>query len=130
MPPRLPLTILPHTLAVCRFDASAPIPRWIEGAPGFVSVTRTDDELSVIAPQERVPAGVEGERDYRAIKVRGPIPVNLIGIFASLAAPLAEAGLSIFPVATYDTDYVLLKARDLGRAVEVLRSAGHTVSEA
>jgi hypothetical protein len=125
----LPLTVLPHTLAVCRFDASAPIPAWIDGASGFVSVTRTDDELSVIAPQERVPVGVQCERDYRAIKVRGPLPVNLIGIFASLAAPLADAGLSIFPVATYDTDYVLLKACDLARAVDVLRAAGHAVGE-
>jgi hypothetical protein len=129
MPDGLPLTVLPQTLAVCRFDAAAPIPVWLEGVRGFVSMTRTDDELSVVAPQERVPAGLQCERDYRAIKVRGPLPLNLIGIFASLATPLAEAGLSIFPVATYDTDYMLLKARDLGRAIDVLRSAGHTVSE-
>lgn len=129
MPP-LPLVVLPHTLAVCRFDSTAPIPRWIEGAEGFVSVTRTDDELSVIAPQERVPAGVQCEREYRAIKVRGPLPVNLIGIFASLATPLAKAGISIFPIATYDTDYVLLKAKDLASATEVLRSAGHTMTGA
>jgi hypothetical protein len=126
----LPLIVLPQILTVCRFGASTPIPAWINGASGFVSVTRTDDELSVIAPQERVPAGVQCERDYRAIKVRGPLPVNLIGIFASLATPLAEAGLSIFPVATYDTDDVLLKMRDLARAIDVLRAAGHTVSEA
>jgi hypothetical protein len=127
--PSLPLVVLPYTLAVCRFDPSADIPGWVEGARGFVSVTRTDEELSVIATQERVPVGVRCERDYRAIKVRGPLPVSLIGIFASLATPLAEAAISIFPVATYDTDYVLLKANDLDRAAEVLRSAGHIVSE-
>ena len=94
-----------------------------------MSVTRTDDELSVIAPQHLVPADAQCERDYRVIKVRGPLPVDLIGVFASLATPLAAAGLSIFPLATYDTDYVLLKARDLVRAIDVLRAAGHVVDE-
>ena len=117
---------------MCRLEPDAPAPTWAEGAAaaaaGFVSVTRTEDELSVICPQERVPGGVRCERDYRAIKVRGPLPVNLVGIFASLAAPLAEAGLSIFPIATYDTDYVLVKGADLPRALEALRGAGHEVA--
>jgi uncharacterized protein len=125
---RLPLLILPRTLAVCRLPPDAPVPAWVAGATEFVSVTRTDDELSVICPQERVPDGVRCEPDYRAVKVRGPLPVNLIGIFVSLAVPLAEAGLSIFPIATYDTDYVLVKGSDLARAVDVLRRAGHEVT--
>ena len=126
--PHLSLLVLPHNLAVCRLPSDAAVPAWAESGAGFVSVTRTDDELSVTCPQERVPDGVRCERDYRALKVRGPLPMNLVGIFASLAAPLAEAGLSIFPIATYDTDYVLVKAADLARALEVLRRAGHEVA--
>jgi hypothetical protein len=127
--PRLPLVVLPDALAVCRLAADAPLPAWAaEGAPAFVSVTRTRGELSVVCPQERVPSGVRCERDYRALEVRGPLPVDLVGIFASLAAPLADAGLSIFPIATFDTDYVLVKDADLPRALEALRGAGHEVS--
>ena len=126
--PRLPLVVLPQTLAVCRLAPDAQPPAWADRASGFVSVTRTDEELSVICPQERVPDGVLCERNYRAIKVRGPLPVNLVGIFASLAEPLAAAGLSIFPIATFDTDYVLVNGADLPRALEALRGAGHEVS--
>jgi hypothetical protein len=76
-----------------------------------------------------VPAGVTCERDYRAIRVRGPLPLNLVGILASIADPLAAAGLSIFAISTYDTDYVLVKARQLNSALEALRQAGHQITQ-
>jgi hypothetical protein len=75
-----------------------------------------------------VPAGVPCERDYRAVRVRGPLPLDLIGIVAAIADPLAEAGLSIFAISTYDTDYVLVKARELEEALRVLRLAGHRIT--
>jgi hypothetical protein len=75
-----------------------------------------------------VPAGVTCERDYRAVRVRGPLPLNLIGIVAAIADPLAEAGLSIFAISTYDTDYVLVKARELEEALRALRRAGHQIT--
>jgi hypothetical protein len=68
------------------------------------------------------------ERDYRAVRVRGPLPLDLIGIVAAIADPLAEAGLSIFAISTYDTDYVLVKARELEEALRVLRLAGHRIT--
>ncbi|HEY9444359.1 MAG TPA: ACT domain-containing protein, partial [Gemmatimonadales bacterium] len=64
---------------------------------------------------------------YRAFRVRGPLPLDLIGILAAIADPLAEAGLSIFAISTFDTDYVLVKSRDLPAAVEALERAGHQV---
>jgi hypothetical protein len=76
-----------------------------------------------------VPAGVACERDDRAIRVRGPLPLNRVGILASIADPLAEAGLSIFAMSTYDTDYVLVKARQLDPALEALRQAGHQITQ-
>ena len=60
--------------------------------------------------------------------MRGPLPLDLIGILASIAEPLAEAGLSIFAISTYDTDYVLVKGRDLDTAVRALKRAGHQVT--
>ena len=127
--PHLPLDVLAETLAVCRLSADSPVPAWVAAASPFTTITRTPDELSITTVQTAVPTGVPCERDYRAIKVRGPLPLDLIGIFASLAGPLAEAGLSIFAISTYATDYVLVKHQDLPAALDVLRQAGHTVTE-
>ena len=127
-PAGLPLDLLPDTLAVCRLEAGTPLPVWAlaDDSP-FTTISRTLDELSVTAPQSRVPADVRCERDWRVLRVRGPLPLDLVGILASIAAPLAEAGIAIFPIATFDTDYVLVKARDLDRAVAALERAGHRV---
>lgn len=126
--PRLPLSLLPEPLALCRFPADAPVPAWTAEARQFLTLSRTPDELSVVADERAVPAEVEAQRGYRALRVDGPLPLDLVGIFAAIAGPLAEAGLPIFPIATFDTDYVLLHGDVLERALEVLREAGHRVS--
>jgi hypothetical protein len=123
----LPLQVLPDTLAVCRLPPDADLPSWATGPAAFVTVSRTAEELSITAVQRAVPAGVRCERDYRALRVRGTLPPDLVGILLSIAEPLARAGLSIFAISTYDTDYVLVKARDLPAALEALRAAGHDV---
>ena len=125
--PRLPLVVLAEPLGVCRLSADAPIPPWAQGSAHFVTISRTPDELSITIDQVQVPPGVPCERDYRAIKVQGPLPFDLIGTFASMAGPLADAGISIFTISTYDTDYVLVKQHDLEAVLEVLREAGHSV---
>jgi hypothetical protein len=126
--PRLPLELLPDTLAVCRLEAGAPVPSWAARPSRFLTVSHTAEELSITTLQSTVPAEVPCERDYRALRVRGPLPLDLIGILASIADPLAAAGLSIFAISTYDTDYVLIKARDLATALQALRHAGHQVT--
>ena len=125
--PSLPLEVLPDTLAICRLPPDAPLPDWAVGPAAFLTVSRTPDELSVTAVQRLVPHGARCERDYRALRVRGTLPPDLVGILLSIADPLAKAGLSIFAISTYDTDYVLVKARDLPAAIEALRAAGHDV---
>jgi hypothetical protein len=126
--PKLPLELLPDTLAVCRLAPDAPVPEWSAISRGFVTISRTAEELSITTVQARVPPGVQCERDYRALRVRGPLPLNLIGILASIADPLAAAGLSIFAISTFDTDYVMVKSRDLEAALEALKRAGHRLS--
>jgi hypothetical protein len=125
--PRLPLDLLPDTLAICRLDAAAPLPGWAAGPSRFLTVSRTAEELSITAVESAVPPGQRCERDYRAFRVRGPLPLDLIGILASIADPLAEVGVSIFAISTYETDYVLVKERDLATAVRALEHAGHQV---
>lgn len=126
--PLLPLELLPDTLAICRLEPGAPVPSWATGPSRFLTVSRTPEELSITTLQSKVPAELPCERDYRALRVRGPLPLNLIGIVAAIADPLAAAGLSIFAISTYDTDYVLVKGRDLEPALQALRRAGHQVS--
>src|SRR3954470_13326377 len=125
---RLPLVVLPDTLAICRLPADAPVPAWAASVTKFLTVSRTPEELSITAVQSAVPDGVRCERDYRAVRVRGQLPPDLVGILLSIAEPLAEAGVSIFAISTYDTDYVLIKERDLAAALKALREAGHQIS--
>lgn len=119
------LAVLPDIFAICRLAASAPIPAWACG--NFVSITRALDELSIVCPQSNVPDGIVCERDWRALRVEGKLDFALTGILASLSAPLAAAGISIFAISAFDTDYVLVRARDLGRAMRVLQETGHYV---
>ena len=100
-----------------------PIPEWAHS--GFFSMTRTPDELSIVCNEEIVPDGVACEKGWHCLQVKGPLDFALTGILASLAAPLAEAGISIFAISTYDTDYFLVK--ELDRAIAVLFKAGHNV---
>jgi uncharacterized protein len=122
----LRIALLPHRLAVCRLESTAETPSWIAGA--FTSVTRTADELSIVGDEASVPDGVQAERGWRVLKVEGPIPFEMTGVAAALVGPLAEARISVFVLATYDTDYLLLKEETFSRAVEVLRAAGHEIA--
>jgi hypothetical protein len=128
-PPRhsLPLEVLPDLLSVCRLPPDAALPEWATVPAPFLTISRTPEELSITTLQTAVPPAVRCERDYRALRVRGTLPPDLVGILLSIAEPLAQAGLSIFAISTYDTDYVLVKARDLPAALEALRRAGHKV---
>ena len=123
----LTLELVPGRFAVCRLDAGAPVPEWAAAPAPFCSVTRTDEELSVVCAEPAVPPGARAEGGWRCLRVKGPLGFGLTGILASLAVPLASSGVSIFVVSTYDTDYVMLQERDLERAAHALERAGHAL---
>lgn len=122
----LRLLVLDGRLAVCRLEPGAGIPAWASKGD-FFSVTRTPEELSVVCPDEDVPADVRSEGGWRALKLEGPFEFTQVGVLASVTVPLAEAGVGIFAVSTFDTDYVLLKEDQLDPAVAALRGHGHEV---
>ncbi len=124
----LTLAFLPDRYAVCRLGADDPVPDWAYSR-GFVSITRTPEELSIVCPQDCVPPNVTCRRDWRCLKVDGPIDFAQIGVLASLAGPLADAGIPLFVVSTYDTDYLLVSEPRATRAVEVLMDAGHRIKK-
>lgn len=122
----LPLVILPDRLAVCRLPADAPFPDWAR--PGdILALVRTGDELSVVCTERFVPPDVRAERGWRALQVQGPLEFAMVGVLASIANPLARAGVSIFVLSTFDTDYILVKEAALERAVEALSQEGFLV---
>jgi len=123
----LSLVVLRETFAVCKLTQGVPIPDWATQGR-FSSITRTPDELSILCGQEHVPEGVAHEGDWRCLQVIGPLAFSMVGILLSLLSPLAQAGIGIFAVSTYDTDYLFVKARDLEAAVHALAQSGHHIS--
>jgi hypothetical protein len=124
---RLTLVPVPGTFAVCRLGPDVPWPDWVAGGP-FSSVTRTAGEVSVVCDQAAVPPGVRSEAGWRCLRVAGTLAFSAVGILAGLVDPLAAAGVSVFVVSTFDTDYVLVQNVDLERLILALRQHGHAVS--
>ncbi|TDR44889.1 hypothetical protein DFR29_10570 [Tahibacter aquaticus] len=124
---RLALRRLPGDYAVCRLDAAAAIPAWADG-DGFVSISRSAEELSVLCRSERVPAEVRQDGPWACFALLGPFAFEQSGIVLAVIRPLSEAGLGVFVVSTFDGDHVLVKAHEAVRAVELLAAAGHRLS--
>lgn len=122
----LRLVVVPGRLAVCRLAPDASLADWMQTG-AVSSITRTADELSVVCDEADVPEGIRSERGWRAFRVEGPLDFGLTGVLAALAVPLAEAGVSIFAVSTFDTDWLLVKADRLDQAIYSLREVGHIV---
>jgi uncharacterized protein len=99
-----------------------------DGGP-FFSVTRTRDELCVVCSEDMVPESISRARGWCALKLDGPFDLSMVGILASVALPLAEAGASIFAVFTFDTHYVLVREEQLDLAVDTLRASGHRIGD-
>ncbi len=120
----LEIEVLPEVYAIVALPPSADWPRWAaRGA--LVSVTRTREELSVVCLESDVPGHLESAGGWRALLLRGPFELDTVGVLASLAAPLAEAGVPVFVVSTFHTDYLLVHDELVARAREALESAGH-----
>lgn len=91
---------------------------------------KTDEEISLVCPVEDVPANTLRREDgWRAFRIQGVLDFSLIGILAKIAGLLAENGVSIFAVSTYNTDYVLVKKESYPKALEVLARAGYTIAD-
>lgn len=118
-------------LAVCRLPAGTDLPGWAQVPAGPLhAVTRTVDEVSVVTSAGVVPDDAQAERGWRALAVRGPLDFGLTGVLAGLAGPLADAGVPVFVVSTFDTDWVLVPGGRLPDAVRALSAAGHVVDGA
>lgn len=120
------LKLLDETFAIARLDSRAPVPAWATQSR-FHSVTRIGSELSIVCPEGNLPSDVLAVKGWRCLGVEGPLDFQLTGVLASLAGPLADGGISLFAISTYETDYLLVKQESLAAAIDALRSAGHSI---
>jgi uncharacterized protein len=126
---RFELSLLPERFAIARLAVGAPLPSWAAQGP-FFSITRTADELSVVTLAGNIPQGVQNQAGFRVLRVHGPFALSEIGVVSALAAPLADAKISLFVISTFDTDYLLVSPEQLQAAVATLEKAGHKVQDA
>lgn len=121
--PTFDFAVHPERLAICRLPAAAAVPPWAQG--GFVTVSRTAQELSVVCAQRFVPAEVQHDRDKVAFGIVGVVPMTSVGILASLCRALADASVPVFVISTYDTDWLLVSAPRFDAARAALAAQGH-----
>lgn len=123
---RLKFRRLPASFAVCRLPADALVPE-AAAIAGFISITRTDEELSIVCPIDQAPQNAKCELPWTCFKLEGPFAFPLTGVLASFLDPLAERCIPIFAISTFDTDYVLVKEEHAAIALEALQAAGHVL---
>jgi hypothetical protein len=123
------LRVLEGDYAVCRLGLLSDTPPTPDRGAGFWSLTEVGEERSLVCLEDLVDGswaeGATVVRGWRILEVLGPLDLGLTGVLASLATPLAAAGVPIFPIATHDTDWILVPGAQLGAALDALRGAGH-----
>lgn len=123
---RVNISICDGLFTVCRLAPGDELPAW-SATSDFISVTRSPDELSIVCCQHLVPQEIQCSRNWRLMRIDGDLDLQMIGVLSGLLAPLARAGVSVFVLSTYDTDYFMVPAQVLGQAAEVLKEEGHRV---
>ena len=122
------LALLDTVLAVCRLDPADGVPSWFSHSPPLAATVVRAGELTLVCPEDAVPDDVVAAPGWRALEVSGPMDLSMTGVTAALSAALAEAGVTLFAISSFDTDNLLVRDDQCGRAIESLRAAGHTVA--
>jgi uncharacterized protein len=121
---RYRLTTIGKDLAVCQLAPNAVVPDEALRGP-FCSVTRTPAEISLVCQTAHVPAGIRCEPGWSGFMIEGPFDFSTAGVLDAVTGPLARAGIGVFVISTFDTDYILVKTVDCERSVAVLHEVGH-----
>ena len=124
----LKLKVLDDQFTIHRFSSDSEIPSQIYES-AFYSITRTEDEVSIICSSSLQLNAEKFVDGWSCLKVIGPLDFSLTGILAGFSSSLSEAGIGIFVISTYDTDYILVRSEKLQHAKEALRAAGHMIME-
>ncbi|MER1996643.1 MAG: ACT domain-containing protein [Arthrobacter sp.] len=128
--PSVELHALPGDYVIAKLPPSSQLPADVlfpANLDGFVSLTRTPEELSVVCPAALAPDGAETDGPWAAFYASGPMPFGLTGVVASLVAPLSSAGCPVFVTSTFDGDVLMVPAAKYDQARGLLTAAGHTL---
>ena len=125
---KLILQLLKEKYGVCRLAETSSIPEWAKTSD-FFSITKTYDELSIVCLEANIPEDIKYEKDWRILKIEGQLDFSLIGILSEISTILAQNKISIFAISTYDTDYILVKDKDIKNAIASLIKERYEVIE-
>jgi len=118
---KLQLEWLPGRYAICRLKPHDPIPLWAgESVPSLLSITRTDRELSIVIDESLVADGVQAQRGYAAMRIKGTLDFACVGILAKLTGALAAANIPVFVISTFETDVILVPAEFADKSWDAL----------
>lgn len=130
------LKIIPGTFAIVRMDPWANVPDWATAPSALSGVLRTSDELTIICEESAHNKEALAELDnsclsagWRGMRVTGTLDFALTGIVAGLSKTLADAGISLFALSTFDTDYLLVGEANLESARAALEAEGHSFAD-
>ncbi|KAB0264862.1 ACT domain-containing protein [Microvirga brassicacearum] len=120
------LRVLEGVYGIARLGPTEPFPAWADGE-GFVSISRSPDELSIVCLENRIVAGVQKDGGWTGFQLVGPFAFGETGIILSVIRPLSEEGIGVFVVSTFDGDHLLVKQEDASRVMRLLSEAGHVI---
>lgn len=123
---QLRFIVLPFEYGLCRLHPDDAAPLW-PIASSFYSITKTPDEWSVVCEVKHVPDGIQCSKGWRLMKIAAVLDLSLTGITAKFSAALADAGVNLCVIATYDTDYILIPNEKLSAAVAALQEGGFII---
>ena len=123
----LTLQAVVKNYAVCKLQRDQEVPTWATKGDLY-AITKTSDELSIVCEEKYVPEGIKAERNWQVLKIQGPLDFGLVGVLSSLLSPLAAAGISIFAISTYETDYILINGEKFKAACKILEDLGNKIS--
>jgi len=123
---QLQLSLLKDKYGICTLPNTAPIPDWAL-TQSLASITRTEKELTIVCRLEILPSQYQSDLNWRCFKIDGSFDLNQIGVISSISSPLADSGISIYVISTYDTDYFLIKEQNLEKTISVLSNSGHAI---
>ncbi len=125
---QLQLSLLKDKYGICTLPNTAPIPDWAL-TQSLASITRTEKELTIVCRLEILPSQYQSDLNWRCFKIDGSFDLNQIGVISSISSPLADAGISIYVISTYDTDYFLIQEQNLEKTISVLSNSGHYIKK-
>jgi hypothetical protein len=113
------------SFAVAQLPADAPLPDWLDGA-GLTAFVRSDDELTLVCEETRIPQGVTAERGWACFRSVGPFAFDEAGIVAALVSPISAAGIGVFVLCTFDGEHILCPVAQFQAVQEILTGQGHS----